>query len=89
MNEDKFKNDPPPRDFQDVISRVILQVPHEDRQLALRGCLRKLRNDAAYTAPEDMQRRWAELGMLLNTNLPWPPKEDWQTRISSIVRGLE
>lgn len=63
------------RDIFKIIDRIILVTPSEEVDF-LKG-LRKVSDDAKYTAPEDMLWRWSQLGAVFNSHIPYPPTHEW------------
>lgn len=75
------------RDIFQVIENIIEITDKNNEEMTYK--LKKLKNDCAYTAPEDMQRRWYSFGAIFNTYVPFPPTEKWQKKAINIFTGRE
>lgn len=84
------------RDIVKIIGLVIAEVPKDYRgktsKLDTVARLRSLQRDCAYTAPEDMRRRWIQLMLICREDLGDPANETerpWLEKICRIVEDKE
>jgi len=66
-----------------VIDQMIVHIP--DSEKSLKEDLLRVKNDASYTAPELMTRRWGQGSTVLETHFPDPKiLNEWQQKIVNI-----
>ena len=75
----------PGRDFAEVLSAVLAEVPEE--RTGLRAEIERLKLAAPYVAPECAGHNWRALARALHENLNVPPKHPWEERIRIIMLG--
>ncbi len=75
-----------PRDFFEVVDRVIACIPVERNTLILK--LRDLVFDASFRAPELRVEDWRMLEKMLMHEII-VPRSEWEIKVSRIVCGKE
>lgn len=77
------------RNIVEIIDQVIALIPEdvEDRE-GLMSELADVQAAAPYAAPEIQYMMWQRLAVTLNIAFGFPPKEDWQWDIASLVTTL-
>lgn len=63
------------RDILSVIDNIINIIPANEKKFI--SAIKKVRLDSSYTAPEDMARRWMQLGIVFNEYVPFPSVREW------------
>lgn len=67
----------------EVIDNIIKQIPSENKVLI--AALKRVQYDASYRPPEGQYDTWCDLAAVLNTELPFPPVENWHKEVYQIV----
>lgn len=75
------------RSIQDVIDAMVAVIPADKSDFLQR--LQWIKNDAGFKAPELMRVSWEHLANAVNEFIPYPPVEDWQKQVVSILAGEE
>jgi hypothetical protein len=76
-----------PRDPTLVIDRVIECIP-KDKSILIAE-LKRIKSNAFYVSPENMNRIWRNIAVSLEQYLNLPPQHDWELKIVSIMQGKE
>jgi hypothetical protein len=71
----------------DVIDAVLMKLPGSFSHVA--HLLEKVRSDSTYRPPEAQGETWYAFCHVLNSELPFPPVEEWQKDVYRIVTGKE
>ncbi len=76
------------RDITDVIDRMLAHVRPNDA--AMTTSMERVRHDAAFTAPEVMRVRWAQLSAVFDSRYgELAGHADWYDAAGRILAGLE
>jgi hypothetical protein len=73
------------RDPAEVITAILKHVPAG--YTSLRTRLEKVRDDAAFCAPEYMRPIWLALMNVCRDEMHVPPRLSWEKKIADIVEG--
>ena len=75
------------RDIGKVIDAILVHIPVQMSELRAR--LERIKDDAAYLAPEVKSRAWHQLVNALRESCYNPPTLEWEKRVSAIIEGRE
>lgn len=75
------------RDPVAVINAILAKVPAGFGSVARR--LENVREASAYRPPDGQWPTWRDISDVLNSELPFPPVDDWQKDVFRIVTGKE
>lgn len=70
------------RNILEVLDKVVAVIPVSEK--AVRQRLASVKNTAMYTPPECIVGVWRMAAAVLTSELPWPPKEEWQKDVHAI-----